>query len=121
MRVRPLSLRRALRNLIDNADRYGPPGQHLQLEARAHDGMWQIALRDEGPGIPEIEMENMKRPFARLDAARGNSQGAGLGLAIVDRVARAHDGRFELANHPDGGLIATLSLPSAATNTTQSG
>ena len=121
VRVRPLSLRRALRNLIDNADRYGPPGQHLQLEARAHDGMWQIALRDEGPGIPEIEMENMKRPFARLDAARGNSQGAGLGLAIVDRVARAHDGRFELANHPDGGLIATLSLPSAATNTTQSG
>ena len=121
VRVRPLSLRRALRNLIDNAERYGPVTQTLQLSVQPQGGMWQIALRDEGPGIPETEMENMKRPFARLDAARGNTQGAGLGLAIVDRVARAHDGRFELANHPQGGLVASITLPSATAKPIQSG
>ncbi len=51
----------------------------------------------------------------RLDTARGNTQGAGLGLAIVDRIARGHGGSFELANHPEGGLVASIILPSSAT------
>jgi len=111
--ARPLPLRRALRNLIDNAQRYGGPSQTLELRTTAVERGWKISLRDHGPGIPESEIEHLKRPFVRLDAARGNTQGAGLGLAIVDRFARGHEGRFDLSNHPDGGLIAAITLPAA--------
>jgi two-component system osmolarity sensor histidine kinase EnvZ len=108
-----LPLRRALRNLIDNAERYGGRDQTLHLDTERTERGWKIRLRDEGPGIPESHLEHLKRPFVRLDAARGNTQGAGLGLAIVDRFARSHDGRFELSNHPDGGLVAAITLPAA--------
>ncbi len=109
--ARSLPLRRALRNLIDNAERYGGRKQTLTLTAVPVERGWQIKLRDEGPGIPESELEHIKRPFVRLDEARGNTQGAGLGLAIVDRFARAHSGRFDLSNHPEGGLVASITLP----------
>lgn len=111
VRVRPVSLRRALRNLIDNAERYGREDQVVTIRTVPQGDNWQISLRDQGPGVPEAAFEQLKRPFVRLDEARSNPQGAGLGLAIVERFARAHDGRFDLANHPDGGLIATLTLP----------
>jgi two-component system osmolarity sensor histidine kinase EnvZ len=111
--ARPLPLRRALRNLIDNAQRYGGSSQTLELSTHAAERSWKISLRDHGPGIPESEIEHLKRPFVRLDAARGNTQGAGLGLAIVDRFARGPEGRFDLSNHPEGGLIATITLPAA--------
>ncbi|KAA3655158.1 MAG: HAMP domain-containing protein [Proteobacteria bacterium] len=111
IRARPVALRRALRNLIDNAERYGGTDQTITLRTTALGDRWQIAVIDQGPGVPEAAIEQLKRPFVRLDEARSNPQGAGLGLAIVDRFAKAHDGRFDLANHPDGGLIATLTLP----------
>ncbi|QID17523.1 HAMP domain-containing protein [Nitrogeniibacter mangrovi] len=116
-----LPLRRALRNLIDNAERYGKPGQTLSVSTEAVNGSWKIALRDEGPGIPEDQLERLKRPFVRLDEARGNTQGAGLGLAIVDRFARAHGGRFDLSNHPDGGLVASITLPATKPPAARSG
>jgi two-component system osmolarity sensor histidine kinase EnvZ len=65
---------------------------------------------DRGPGIPEAERERLKRPFTRLDTARSGPAGAGLGLAIVDRVARAHGGSLELLARSGGGLLARLSL-----------
>ncbi|MBT0960716.1 ATP-binding protein [Denitromonas iodatirespirans] len=111
IRVRPVPLRRALRNLIDNAERYGGKDQVISICTVPQGDNWQISLRDQGPGVPESAFERLKRPFVRLDEARSNPQGAGLGLAIVDRFARAHDGRFDLANHPEGGLIVTLTLP----------
>ena len=106
IRARPVALRRALRNLIDNAERYGGTAQTITLRTTALGDRWQIAVIDQGPGVPEAAIEQLKRPFVRLDEARSNPQGAGLGLAIVDRFAKAHDGRFDLANHPDGGLTA---------------
>jgi two-component system osmolarity sensor histidine kinase EnvZ len=69
-----------------------------------------IEVRDRGPGIPAHEAERLKRPFTRLDAARSGPAGAGLGLAIVERVARAHGGGLELAPRDGGGLIARLAL-----------
>ena len=58
----------------------------------------------------------MKRPFARMDAARSNVTGAGLGLAIVERIARAHGGRLELLPRTGGGLVARICLPVQRTN-----
>ena len=69
-----------------------------------------VEVRDRGPGIPESETERLKRPFTRLDEARGSRSGAGLGLAIVERVARAHGGRLDLSPRDGGGLVARLTL-----------
>ena len=73
-----------------------------------------IDVLDRGPGIPETEIERLKRPFTRLEAARSNAGGTGLGLAIAERMARLHGGRLDLLPRPGGGLIARLRLPCAA-------
>ena len=70
-----------------------------------------IDIQDSGPGLPESEIERLKRPFTRLESARTDASGTGLGLAIVERIARLHNGRFELLNRAEGGLIARLRLP----------
>jgi two-component system osmolarity sensor histidine kinase EnvZ len=103
-----MALRRALGNLIDNALRYGR--EPIELELKNRNGMVVIEVRDRGPGIPPGEAERLKRPFTRLDDARSGPAGAGLGLAIVERVARAHGGTLELAPREGGGLVARLTL-----------
>ena len=109
--VRPQALRRAVSNLIDNALRHAGTQSPVELAVGATPGEFSIEVRDSGPGIPTGEVERVKRPFARLEAARTNAVGAGLGLAIVDRVARSHNGRLELLPRTGGGLIARLVLP----------
>ncbi len=98
------AVRRAVANLIDNALRYA--GEPVEVET----GRYFVEVRDRGPGIALEEVDQAKRPFTRLDAARGGPAGAGLGLAIVERVARAHGGSLELLPRPGGGLIARLNL-----------
>ena len=99
-----MAVRRAVSNLIDNALRYG----REPIEIR----VWKngIEVSDRGPGIPADEVERLKRPFTRLQSARSGPSGAGLGLAIVERVARAHNGSLELAPREGGGLVARLVL-----------
>jgi two-component system osmolarity sensor histidine kinase EnvZ len=109
--VRPQALRRAISNLIDNALRYAGSESLVELALGGAGGEFSIEVLDRGPGIPADEVERMKRPFARLEAARTNTAGAGLGLAIVDRVARSHNGRLELLPREGGGLLARLALP----------
>jgi two-component system osmolarity sensor histidine kinase EnvZ len=106
------ALRRAIGNLIDNALRYA--GEPVDVHARREGARVVVEVLDRGPGIPASEAERLKRPFTRLDEARGGHGGAGLGLAIVDRAARAHGGRLELAPRPGGGLAARLILGSEA-------
>ncbi|MDA1117620.1 MAG: ATP-binding protein, partial [Proteobacteria bacterium] len=106
-----MALRRAVSNLIDNALRYA--GGPVEIEARRDGQLLVIAVLDRGPGIPAAESERLKRPFTRLDESRSGQGGAGLGLAIVERVARAHGGRFDLAAREGGGLAARLVLPLA--------
>jgi len=109
--VRPQALRRAVINLIDNALRHAGSQSPVELALSGAAGEFSIEVRDSGPGIPAGEVEHVKRPFARLEAARTNAVGAGLGLAIVERVARSHNGRLELLPREGGGLIARLVLP----------
>jgi two-component system osmolarity sensor histidine kinase EnvZ len=109
LNIRPKALTRALTNLIDNAWKYG--GTKVCLKAGVQSDFLRIEISDDGPGIPEHEIERLKQPFTRLEHARTNASGTGLGLAIVERVARVHGGRLELLPNPGGGLIAHLSLP----------
>lgn len=110
----PLSLMRAVTNVIENAVKYGGVADTHLAETAA--GI-EIEVRDAGPGIPVGELEHVFEPFYRLDPARspdeagGSMGGSGLGLAIARHVFRAHGGDVELANAPQGGLIARLTLP----------
>ncbi|MEO8719403.1 MAG: ATP-binding protein, partial [Burkholderiales bacterium] len=106
------ALRRAVSNLIDNALRYA--GEPVEVEVRRDGGTVVVEVLDRGPGIPAGEAERLKQPFTRLDPARSGRGGAGLGLAIVERVARAHGARLALAPRPGGGLAARLVLEAAA-------
>lgn len=107
-RVRPLGLKRALMNLVDNALHYaGAVRIHLEEVA---EGV-RIRVEDEGPGIPEEAMETVLEPFVRLDRARSrDTLGLGLGLSIVARAVEEEGGRFTLANRPEGGLRAEILL-----------
>ena len=67
-------------------------------------------MRDRGPGFPSGEVERLKRPFTRLEQARSGAGGAGLGLAIVERIARSHRGGLDLVPREGGGLVARLTL-----------
>ncbi len=103
-----LSLRRAIANLVDNALHHA--GEPVEIETRRDGAHAIIEVRDRGPGIPPREAERLKRPFTRLDDARSGRGGAGLGLAIVERVARAHRGTLDLLPRQGGGLVARLVL-----------
>jgi len=112
LRFAPLAVRRALTNLIDNALRYA--GGTVEVATRQDGAMVLIEVMDRGPAVPDNELERLKRPFTRLSEARSGGGGAGLGLAIVERIARAHGGRFELAVREGGGLVARLALAAGA-------
>jgi len=107
-RFAPMAMRRAITNLVDNALHYA--GGAVEIETRRDGSRVLVEVMDRGPGVPQMEAERLKRPFTRLDEARSGRGGAGLGLAIVDRVARAHGGQFELAARSGGGLVARLRL-----------
>lgn len=109
--VRPTLLRRALANLMDNAERYGAAPFSVSV---ARDGT-QLAIRvgDRGSGVAPELIERLGQPFLRGDAARGGS-GTGLGLSIVARIARLHGGNVRLRNRDNGGFEARIELPLAA-------
>ena len=107
--LHPNAFRRCITNLIDNAHRYA---QHTAVTARRVGSVIEIAVDDDGPGIPEAQREEVFRPFRRLDASRNpETGGVGLGLAIARDVARSHGGEILLARAPLGGLRALLRLP----------
>jgi two-component system osmolarity sensor histidine kinase EnvZ len=107
--LQAMSMRRVVLNLIDNALRYGEG--EVRVTVRAEDGAAVLEVADRGPGIPATEAERLKQPFTRLEVARSDKGGAGLGLAIVERVVRAHRGSFELLAREGGGLLARIRLP----------
>jgi signal transduction histidine kinase len=107
--AQPIALKRAVVNLIENAVVYGKRAKVRLCETPKE---FAILIEDEGPGIPEAELDRVFRPFYRLEASRNrDSGGAGLGLAIARSVVRAHGGDIVLKNRLEGGLQAAISLP----------
>jgi len=109
--ARPVWIRRAIANLVENAIAYAGG---VRVALGQADGAVEIVVDDEGPGIPEDRLAEVLRPFIRLDNARArNTAGMGLGLPIVDRAVKAEGGTLVLANKDGGGLRATIRLPGA--------
>jgi signal transduction histidine kinase len=109
---KPHALRRILGNLIDNALKFGGTAA-VSLQAGG-DKAILITVTDNGPGIPEDELQAVLQPFYRLERSRNrDTGGTGLGLAIAHQLAMALGGSLTLSNHPDGGLVATVQLTSA--------
>jgi two-component system osmolarity sensor histidine kinase EnvZ len=108
--MRPLSIKRALGNLINNAMRYGT---QCEVSVLLTDRSLCLRVEDDGPGIPANRREEALRPFARLDPARNQDRGSGvgLGLAIAADIARSHGGVLRLgASSRLGGLQADIVL-----------
>ncbi|MDQ6618353.1 MAG: ATP-binding protein [Pseudomonadota bacterium] len=113
--LRGTAFSRLVTNLIDNALAYGAPP--VEIATRAIAGAYVVEVMDRGPGIPATEVERLKQPFTRASAARahaGGTAGAGLGLAIVERIARLHGGSFAILPREGGGTIAHVELPDGA-------
>ena len=106
-------LHRAVLNLLDNALRYSPDGNCVEVEILPSGGWWLLSVRDHGPGLSERDLSNMFQRFYRGDPsrARSNRSGSGLGLSIVQQIAVNHGGRVQARNHPDGGTSIELLLP----------
>jgi len=107
--VRNIAMRRALRNVLENAQRYGN-GAQVVLTVRDHD--LYVDIDDNGQGMPEDALERVFEPFVRLEDSRSlDTGGTGLGLPIARSILRAHGGDIVLMNHSDGGLRARVILP----------
>lgn len=109
LHCRPVTLKRAFANLVENAINYG---KVARVFAEETDGKLVIRVEDTGPGVPEAELEAVFAPFYRLDRSRNRGTGgSGLGLAIARQAVEQHGGSVTLANLPEGGLRATVVLP----------
>jgi signal transduction histidine kinase len=106
VRCRPVAMKRALRNIVENAVTYG---RRANVTAECKHGEARIVVEDEGPGIPVGEMEKVFKPFVRLEQSRNkDTGGVGLGLAIARSVIRSHGGDIWLENRCGGGLRVTI-------------
>jgi signal transduction histidine kinase len=105
-------VRRLLRNLIDNAVKYG---ERAIVSLHDSGGAVALVVEDQGPGIPESQLGDVLQPFTRLDSSRSRlTGGTGLGLSIADAIAKSQGARLVLANRKSGGLCATVTWSAAA-------
>lgn len=111
----PLTLTRIVSNLIQNAQRYGDGAVELTLDYNST--RTRISVLDRGPGIPDAQLEQVFRPFYRLESSRSLATGGtGLGLAIVRQLAENNGWKIHLGNRPGGGLAAVLDIPAGRTS-----
>ncbi|HKC02383.1 MAG TPA: ATP-binding protein [Sphingomicrobium sp.] len=102
-------LAQAFINLLENAERHTPAGSIIRLTLISAGGLIYVHILDNGPGVPKADLGRVTKRFARLESAR-NTEGYGLGLSLVDAVAKLHGGRLVLKN-AEPGLSATIELP----------
>jgi len=106
----PTMIERAVDNLLRNAQRFNPvSGQPIEMLALRQGDRIVVSVRDHGPGVDAEHLNQLGEPFYR--APGQTAAGHGLGLAIARRAAERHGGSLVLANHPEGGFIASLELP----------
>ncbi len=106
---RSVSLKRAIRNLIENAVTYG---LRARVSLQTSPTEFRILIHDEGPGVSERDFERVFHPFVRLEESRSHSTGGiGLGMSIARSIVRNHGGDITLANAREGGLVVTVHLP----------
>jgi signal transduction histidine kinase len=106
---RPSEVARALRNLAENAAKYGGGGVMRAFRDEANEAVVEVS--DDGPGVPEDQLARLATPFFRADDARSEANGAGLGLAIAQAIAEAHGGQLVLENRKPRGFSAKFILP----------
>ncbi|AZZ94498.1 HAMP domain-containing protein [Hahella sp. KA22] len=106
---KPLALKRAFSNIIDNALFYGHQAEVFLEDV--NEGV-HVAVRDFGPGVPEMEQDRIFEPYVRLEKSRNrNTGGSGLGLSIARNIIHAHGGRLKVRNHEQGGFVVEVWLP----------
>ncbi len=109
-----VELGRVINNLLENAGRYGKSADTgvamVDIAAKAHDKWVLLRVRDHGMGVSDEQLANLTKPFYRGEAARTAANGAGLGLAIVEKTISRMGGTFVLSNTPSGGLAANIKL-----------
>jgi signal transduction histidine kinase len=111
----PVLFRRAVDNLLDNAAKYSEPATDVDLTVRRADDAIEVEVADKGVGMSDDELAHAFTPFWRADASRTRGTGGvGLGLTLVQRIARAHDGDVHLASRRGVGTTATLRIPSTS-------
>lgn len=116
------ALRRILINLIDNALRYSPSDQAVQVSVQTHPDRVCLCVADQGPGIPQADQEHIFERFYRLEADRNRQQGGtGLGLPIVKELVDWHQGKLELDSQTGQGTVfricfSALPIPSPPQN-----
>lgn len=121
VRADPVLLRQALQNLVENALRYGcpEPGMTVEIVSRSRDGLVEIGVRDEGPGVTEADRAGIFDLYRRgLGAAASKEEGAGLGLATVRRIAERHGGRSTVESRPGRGATFWIGVPASTASAT---
>ncbi len=110
---KPLALKRAIGNLLDNAMFYGEGEKPVEVSMGNDEaGQVQVTVRDHGPGVPETALARLGQPYTRLDhGAAMRKEGLGLGLSIVREIVADHGGTVRFRNHSEGGFEVSLSLP----------
>jgi signal transduction histidine kinase len=106
-------LRQVLANLIENAVKYSPAGEEVEVRARPDSGRVKISVVDRGPGIPHDQQRLIFEKFGRADVAGGSKPGTGLGLFIARSIAEAHGGTIDVHSSPNAGSTFTLTLPAS--------
>jgi two-component system sensor histidine kinase KdpD len=119
----PILLEQTLVNVLDNAAKYAAPGSEIAITAERSGEALDIAIEDEGPGIPEADRERIFDMFYRVRAGDGDSKGTGLGLAIARGILDAHGGSIAARSRADGraGTRIEIRLPLSAAARTQAG
>ncbi len=107
-------LHRALTNLLQNAIDFSSAGKEIEIAVTPTPRHYQISIRDHGPGIPDYALDRVFEKFYSLRRPHSGKKSTGLGLTFVREIAELHRGGVELRNHPDGGAVATLTLPKSA-------
>jgi signal transduction histidine kinase len=122
VRVDAVWFRQALDNLLDNALRHTPAGGRVEVRADVQGDVLSVVVEDTGPGFDEALLGTAVEPFVRSAGGVGGPRGsAGLGLAVVSTIARAHGGRLETQNHPGGGARVIMEMNAGLTGDTSAG